>query len=82
MGAPRSRLLGFVLQQAWLLGALGYAVAFAMSEFAFPFFPRRVVITETITWVAPLLTFVVVTLASLLGLRHVMQIDPAGALEG
>jgi predicted lysophospholipase L1 biosynthesis ABC-type transport system permease subunit len=29
MGAPRTRLLGLVLQQAWLLGALGYAVAFA-----------------------------------------------------
>jgi putative ABC transport system permease protein len=53
MGAPRTRLLGLVLQQAWLLGALGYAVAFAMGELAFPMFPRRVLITETISLVAP-----------------------------
>ncbi len=82
MGAPRSRLLGLILQQAWLLGALGYAVAFAIAEFAFPLFPRRVLITETISLVAPLATMTVVTLASILGLSHVMRIDPARALEG
>lgn len=82
MGAPRLRLLGFVLQQAWLLGFLGYAVAYAIGEFFFVMFPRRVVITETISFIAPLATFVVVTLASILGLSHVMRIDPARALEG
>ncbi len=82
MGAPRSRLLGLILQQAWLLGALGYAVAFAIAEFAFPMFPRRVLITETISLIAPLATMMVVTLASILGLSHVMRIDPARALEG
>jgi len=82
MGAPRTRLLGLVLQQAWLLGALGYAVAFAMGEFAFPMFPRRVLITETISLVAPIATMGIVTLASVLGLTHVMRIDPSRALEG
>jgi hypothetical protein len=82
MGAPGSRLLGLVLQQAWLLGALGYVVAYALGELAYPIFPRRVVITETIRIVAPLATFAIVTLASALGLGHVMRIDPAKALEG
>lgn len=82
MGAPRSRLLGLILQQAWLLGALGYGVAFAISKFAFPLFPRRVVMTPTIELVAPLAAMLIVTLASLLGLRQVMRIDPARALEG
>lgn len=82
MGAPRSRLLGLVLQQAWLLGALGYIVAYALGELAYPNFPRRVVITTTIRIVAPLATFAIVTLASALGLGHVMRIDPATALEG
>ncbi len=82
MGAPRSRLLGLVLQQAWLLGILGYGVAFAMGELVFPLFPRRVLITETISVLAPLATLVIVTLASMLGLMHVMRIDPARALEG
>ena len=70
------------LQQAWLLGALGYAVAFAMGELVFPMFPRRVLITETISLVAPVATMGIVTLASILGLTHVMRIDPSIALEG
>lgn len=82
MGAPKPRLLGLVLQQAWLLGALGYAVAFALGEIVFPMFPRRVLITETISMVAPAATMVIVTLASILGLTHVMRIDPSRALEG
>lgn len=82
MGAPRSRLLGLIVQQAWLLGALGYGVAFAVSDLAFPHFPRRVLLTPTILTVAPVATMAIVTLASLLGLRHVLRIDPAAALEG
>lgn len=82
MGAPRSRLLGLVIQQAWLLGALAYALAYAVGVFSFPMFPRRVLITDTISLVAPLATFAIMTLASLLGLSHVMRIDPARALEG
>ncbi|HSQ61998.1 MAG TPA: ABC transporter permease [Polyangiaceae bacterium] len=82
MGAPRLRLLGLVLQQAWLLGALGYGVAFTIGELAFPMFPRRVLITPAITMIAPLATMAIVTLASILGLSHVMRIDPASALEG
>ncbi len=82
MGAPKPRLLGLVLQEAWLLGAMGYAVAFTLGELLFPLFPRRVLITETISWVAPTATMGIVTLASVVGLIHVMRIDPSGALEG
>ncbi|MCC6874690.1 MAG: ABC transporter permease [Sandaracinaceae bacterium] len=82
MGAPRSRLLGLVLQQAWLLGAVGYGVAFAIAEIAYPLFPRRVLITPAISILAPLATFAIVSAASMLGLSHVMRIDPARALEG
>ncbi len=82
MGAPKLRLLGLILQQAWMLGAIGYGVAYVMSSVAFPLFPRRVVLTDTIMTIAPIATFAIVTLASLAGLRHVMNIDPASALEG
>ncbi|MBL9016523.1 MAG: ABC transporter permease [Myxococcales bacterium] len=82
MGAQRTRLAGLVLQQAWMLGALGYLLAYLLGELAYPNFPRRVLITDTIRVVAPAATLVMVTLASMLGLRHVMRIDPARALEG
>ena len=82
MGAPRSRLLGVVLQQSWLLGAIGYGVAFTIGRLLYPHFPRRVVITDAISVGAPIATALVVTLASILGLSHVMRVDPARALEG
>lgn len=82
MGAPRGRLLGLVMQQAWLLGLLAYAIAYGLGVAFFPMFPRRVVITAAITWAAPLVTFVVVTLASALGLVHVTRVDAGRALEG
>jgi putative ABC transport system permease protein len=44
--------------------------------------PRRVVLTETITTLAPIATFAIVTLASALGVSHVLRVDPARALEG
>lgn len=82
MGAPRRRLAGFVLQEAWLLGAIGYAVAYQLGQLVYPVFPRRVLITPEIAVLAPIATLVIVTGASLLGLRHVLRIDPARALEG
>ncbi|MCB9652868.1 MAG: ABC transporter permease [Deltaproteobacteria bacterium] len=82
LGAPRARLLGFVLQQAWLLGALAYAFAYVIGALLFPIFPRRVVITEIIATAVPIAAMSLVTLASIIGLIHVQRIDPARALEG
>lgn len=82
LGAPRRRLLGMVVQQAWLLGVIAYAVAYAIGAFAYPAFPRRVLVTSTIAAVAPIATLVIVTLASVLGVNHVLRVDPAKALEG
>jgi len=82
MGAPAARLLGLVVQEAWLLGGLGYAFAFTLGSVAYPMFPRRVVITDTISYAAPMVTLAVVSLASLLGLWHVQRVDPGRALEG
>lgn len=82
MGAPLTRLLRMVLEEAWLLGVLGYAVAFAIGQLAYASFPRRVVITDMIAMIAPIATLAIVSVASIVGLKHVMGIDPGQALEG
>lgn len=82
LGAPAPRLMGLVMQQAWMLGFLGYVAAWTMGRLVYPVFPRRVVMTSELELLAPVATFIVVTLASLLGLLHVQRIDPASALEG
>ena len=44
MGARNGVMVGLILQQALLIGALGYGLAYWLGTFAFPKFPRLVVI--------------------------------------
>lgn len=82
LGARRPLVAGLVLQQAWLLGGLAYLVAVGIGALLYPSFPRRVVLTDELTWAAPLTIFVVTTLASLLGVGHAMRVDAGKVLEG
>jgi putative ABC transport system permease protein len=82
MGASSVRVGGMVLQQAWLLGAIGYAIAVGLGTFAFPHFPRRVVITDPILWTGAVLVAVVATLSSVLGVVHGLRVDAGKVLEG
>jgi putative ABC transport system permease protein len=81
IGAPVTRIAGMVLQQAWLIGAVGYAIAVVVGSQAFPHFPRRVVLTPMAIGGVGLLVFAVSTLASILGVIHALRIDPGQALE-
>ncbi len=82
MGARTSRLVSLVLQEAWLLGALSYAFAYALGQAIYPNFPRRVVLTAAILWAAPAVVFALTTLASALGIAHAMRVDVSRVLEG
>lgn len=82
LGMQRRRLLGLVLQQAWLLAGVAYAIASVIGNATFSSFPRRVVITPEIAIAAPVITFLVATIASVLGVNHAMRVDSARALEG
>jgi putative ABC transport system permease protein len=82
MGAHPARIAGLVLQQAWLIGLLGYAIAVAVGSQAFPHFPRRVVLTPGSIAAVGALVMVVSTLASLLGVLHALRVDAGKALEG
>jgi len=81
LGAPVWRIALLVLEEAWILGALGYLIARAAGSVAFPLFARRIVLTASIEQAAPLLVLVVVTLASLLGVAHALRVDPSRVLE-
>lgn len=81
MGAPFPRLALMVLQQAWMLGAIGLAMAVAIGQVAFAHFPRRVIITPTILWGAGALVLVVTTAASLAGVAYVARVDAGRVLD-
>jgi putative ABC transport system permease protein len=81
IGSPVTRIASMVLQQSWLIGAVGYAIALTIGSLAFPYFPRRVVLTPWAIGGVGTLVFLVSTLASILGVVHALRIDPGRALE-
>jgi putative ABC transport system permease protein len=82
IGAPNRTILGLILQQAIILGGVGYAIAYAVGQKVFPYFPRRVVLTtEDLLQLAAIVLGISV-LSSCLGIWKAMRVEPNEALMG
>ncbi|MFM2416894.1 MAG: hypothetical protein RL385_1617 [Pseudomonadota bacterium] len=82
MGARLSLVLGMIVEQALLLSLLAYAVAVVISVFAFPYFPRRVVVGNDDLLLGLLLAVVLALLASMAAVRRALGIAPTTILAG
>ena len=81
MGARNGVIVGLILQQALLIGGLGYGLAYWLGTFAFPRFPRLVVIeTPDLLQLAGIVLGISV-LASLLGIWKAMRVEPNKVLS-
>lgn len=76
MGARNSMIAGLILQQAILLGALGFGLAWYLGGWVFPRFPRRVLIAPEDLWGLALVVTAISILASLLGIWKAMRVEP------
>ncbi len=76
MGARNRVIVGMILQQAILLGFLGYVFAFYAGGWVFPLFPRRVIITPGDLFLLAVVVLIISVLASLLGIWKAMRIQP------
>ena len=76
MGARNSVILGLILQQALLLGGLGYVVAWYIGQWVFPAFPRRVVIIPGDLWLLAGVVAGISVLASVLGIIKALRVEP------
>ncbi len=81
MGARNGIILGLILQQALLLGGLGYVVAYVVGQWVFPWFPRAVVITPEDLWLLAGVVAGISVLASLLGIAKAMSVEPNEVLS-
>lgn len=81
MGARNSMIAGLILQQALLLGALGYGIAWAVGGWVFPRFPRRVLIAPEDLWGLAVVVAFISVLASLLGIWKAMRVEPNKVLS-
>jgi putative ABC transport system permease protein len=76
IGARNSVIVGLILQQALLMGTLGYAIAWWLGGLAFPKFPRLVLIESSDLIVLAAVVMLISTLASLLGILKAMKVEP------
>jgi putative ABC transport system permease protein len=82
IGAPNRRILGLILQQAVVLGVVGYLIAYLIGEKLFPRFPRRVILTNEDLIQLGIIVLVISVLSTVLGIWKAMRVEPNEALSG
>lgn len=81
IGAKDRVILGLVLQEALILGAVAYLIAYFAGQQLFPHFPRRVIITpDMYLWVAVAVA-VICILGSGLGIWRAMRVEAREVLS-
>lgn len=81
IGAPNTVILGLIMQQALVLGVLGYGIAYLLGQKVFPMFPRRVILTEDDLLQLAIIVLVISVASSLLGIWKAMRVSPNEALS-
>lgn len=81
LGAPDRVILELILQQALLLGVLGYLVAVATGSWLFPRFPRRVILTNEDLAALAGVVLVISIASSALGVWRALRVSPGEALS-
>jgi putative ABC transport system permease protein len=76
MGARNGVIVGLILQQALLIGALGYGLAYWLGTYAFPRFPRFVIIEPQDLFSLAGIVLGISVLASLVGIIKAMRVEP------
>jgi putative ABC transport system permease protein len=82
IGARNGVILAMILQQALLLGAMGYALAYVLGQQFFPKFPRRVIVLREDLALMAAVVAAISLCASLLGIWKALRVDPNEALSG
>ncbi len=80
VGAPDLTIIGLIVQQALSMGIFGYFTGLALVLTFQPYFPRRLVFDPDNVAIVFAVTIVVCLLASILGIRLALKVDPAEAL--
>ena len=81
MGARNRVIVGLILQQSLLIGALGYGLAYWLGTYAFPNFPRLVVIESQDLLQLALIVLGISVVASALGIAKAMRVEPNKVLS-
>lgn len=81
IGARNRVIVGLILQQALVLGAVGYVLAWLIGQWVFPHFPRLVLITPFDLGVLAVIVLGISVVASGLGVWKALSIEPNTVLS-
>jgi putative ABC transport system permease protein len=82
IGAPNGRIGSLILQESLALGLLGYGVGAVLINLVYEYFPRRVAILAFDQYVLFAIVVAICVLASIVGIRRALGIDPTTAMGG
>jgi len=82
IGAADRTIVNMILQQALLLGLIGFAVGYAVISRTYTFYPRTVILQTLDMAVLFFIVVVICVLASILGIGRALKVDPGAALSG
>jgi putative ABC transport system permease protein len=82
IGAPDRTIIGLIVQQALAMGVIGFGTGALLITQVKDYFPRRVILQPQDGLVLALIVIAVCVLASGLGVRLALKVDPATALGG
>lgn len=81
IGAPNHVILGLIMQQAIVLGMLGFGVAYVLGRQVFPHFPRRILLVEQDLLKLAGVVLGISILASGLGIWRALRVSPGEVLS-
>jgi putative ABC transport system permease protein len=82
IGAADRTIAAMILQQALLLGTVGFAIGYAIISRTYGLFPRTVLIERLDMLVLSAIVFAICVLASVVSIWRALKVDPALALTG
>jgi len=82
IGAPNRTIVGLILQQALAMGAIGFSFGLSFILVMKDSFPRRVVVEAPDVAALAAVVAAICLVASTLGVRFALKVDPATALAG
>lgn len=82
IGAPDRTIVGSIVQQALALGVIGFGLGAALINVVKDYFPKRVVLQPEDAIALAAVVLIVCFVASGLGVRLALKVDPATALGG
>jgi putative ABC transport system permease protein len=82
IGTRNRTIAAMIMQQAVVLGVIGFAVGKITATFAAPLFPKYVLLIPSDTVAGFFAVLLICLLASLIAIRVALKVDPAEAIGG